>query len=114
MSDASKRGKNNRRRGQSGERELCGILTDELGTVVKRRLGQERDQGTDIHVGPFRIEVKRRKRIAGLYEWLQQADAVSGEVGTSGVPIVALRADGEGWLAVMRLEDWLTFARGEL
>jgi hypothetical protein len=106
MADASKRGRNNRRRGQLGEREVCALLREALGTDVRRQLGQERDGGTDVHVPGFRFEVKRRKAVAGLYAWLEGAD-----VG-NGLPVVALRADGREWLAVMRFRDWSSIALG--
>ncbi len=105
--EAQRRGRNNRRRGQAGERELAGILQDNLGFAVKRNLGQERDSGHDINVPGFSIEVKRRKRVAGLYEWLEQASN-----GPS--PTVMIRADGKDWLAVMRLNDWIQLARDEV
>src|SRR5271165_3464330 len=105
----SRRGKGNRRRGQVGERELCALLSDAFGQVVKRKLGQARDSGHDIDLPPFRIEVKRRKRIANLYEWIMQArhPDKSDPFGWHGVPIVALRADGKDWLVVMQMHDFL-------
>ena len=112
--DASTRGRNNRRRGQSGEREVCALLSDALGVKVKRALGQERDRGTDIlECAPFAIEVKRRTRIANLYEWIAQANKPK-YLTDDPIPVVALRADGKGWLAVMRFSDWLTLAREEI
>jgi hypothetical protein len=103
-------GRRNRQRGQEGEREVCAILTDNLGRVIKRALGQERDKGTDIlEVPPFAIEVKRRSKIALLYEAIAQAHH-----NESVVPVVALRADGKGWLVTMRLQDWCKLAREEI
>lgn len=49
-----------RRKGATGEREVCHILTDELGEKVTRRINQARDSGCDIEVGAYNIEVKRR------------------------------------------------------
>ena len=72
-------------------------------------MGQARDSGTDIHIGPFAIEVKRRKRIANLYEWLEQA-----KLPGKPLPAAMIRADGKKWLVVMELEDWARLARGEL
>lgn len=95
-----------RRKGAAGEREACKALADEFGLSVARNLDQTRDGGTDIHLGPFQIEVKRRKRIGGLYEWLGQA---KGEL-----PTLMLRADGKGWLVVMEFDKWARLARGEL
>jgi len=105
----SRQGRASRRRGAGGERELCALLNDAFGTSCKRLLGQARDSGHDIDLPPFRIECKRRKRIANLYEWLEQADTV-----LQARPVVMLRADGKGWLVVMRLEDWATIAREEI
>lgn len=123
---ASAIGKRNRQRGQEGEREVCSILADALGRPVKRALGQERDRGTDILcIDPFRIEVKRRKAIANLYDWIMQAGAISiDELDNESysalcsnrkfIPTVALRADGKDWLVVMRLPDWIKLAREEV
>lgn len=105
MAEASSRGRNNRRRGQATERELCGLLADYLGVTVTRNLGQERDGGTDVHAIGYNFEVKRRKAIANLYEWLAQADT-----GT-GTPVAACRADGKEMLIVMRFSDWAKLAR---
>ena len=95
-----------RRKGAGGEREVCALLNSEFGTNAARNLDQARDGGTDIHLGPFQIEVKRRKRVGNLYEWLGQA---KGEL-----PTLMLRADGKRWLVVMDFEHWARLARGEL
>lgn len=111
--------KSQRTKGAGGERELCALLSDAFGQTVKRKLGQARDSGHDIDLPPFRIEVKRRKRIAGLYDWLEQADPMSPLVypgASKGLffPVVALRADGKDWLVVMRLRTWMRLAREEI
>lgn len=103
-------GASQRRKGASGEREFAQILSDEMGFAVKRNIGQSRDGGDDITVCQFRFEVKRRKGIA-VHEWVDQATRASGP---SDIPVVACRADGKGWLIVMRLEDALPMIRGEL
>jgi hypothetical protein len=103
------RGRRNRQRGQEGEREVCQILTDALGVQIKRLLGQERDGGVDIKVGPFAIDCKRKKRVAQLYEWMKDA-----LMAVNGTPVIALRADGQKWLVVMELDDWITLAREEI
>lgn len=98
-----RRGKNNRRRGQAGERELVGMIRDDFGIAHRgRNLGQERDGGSDIELGPWSVEVKRRKRLSGLYEWLQNAD------------LAAIRADGQGWLVVMPWQLFVKLAREEV
>ena len=86
---------------------MCALLSQAFGRKVQRALGQERDKGTDIlSVSPYRIEVKRRKRIANLYDWLDQARGWTPE-GTVATPVVALRGDDRTWLVVMTMADWL-------
>jgi Holliday junction resolvase len=99
-----------RRKGANGENELARILSDHFGRVVKRTLGQARDGGHDIETPPFRWEVKRRKAIA-VYDFIEQAAEACQDGAT---PVVAMRADGKGWLVLMRLEDALPLIRGEL
>jgi hypothetical protein len=80
-----------------GEREIVALIREGFGIEHKgRNLGQERDGGTDVKLGPWKLEVKRRKRVANLYEWLQEAD------------MVCVRGDGKGWLVVM---PWALFER---
>ena len=103
MSDPATRGRNNRRRGQSGEREVVGLIRDDLGLHLKgRNLGQERDSGHDVNLGHLRVEVKRRKKVANLYEWLENSD------------IAMLRADGKGWLVVMEWPLFVKLSREEI
>lgn len=103
-------GAKSRRKGADGERELVSKLRDLFGIAVDRRLGQARDSGNDVHVGPFAIECKRRAQAEFLYAAMRQCK----EGCEQRIPVVALRADGERWLAVMDLEDWAMLARGEL
>lgn len=99
----SQQGKNNRRRGQDGEREVVALIRADFGMEHKgRNLGQERDGGEDVRLGPWDVQVKRRKKIAMLYECLEAAD------------IVALRADGKGWLVAMPWELFVKLAREEI
>lgn len=100
-----------RLKGAQGERELCGILSDALGTVVRRTLGQARDGGHDIETQKFRWEVKRRQKIA-VYDFMDQIEVAC--AGTDKVPIVAMRADGRDWLVMMRLDDAIMLVRNEL
>ena len=95
--DHKKQGRNNRRRGQDGEREIVALVREHFGIALEgRRLGQERDGGHDVDIGPLKAQVKRRKRVAGLYEWLEGAD------------LATIRADGKDWLVVM---PWPLFAK---
>lgn len=99
---------NSRRKGARGENDACKLLAAEFGLNVKRKLGQARDSGTDILDLPgFSIEVKRRAKVAGLYDWLGQAVEVAGAT----APVLMLRADGQPWLVVMGFYDWAKLAR---
>lgn len=104
--------KSQRTKGANGERELCRILSDELGTVVKRNLSQTREGGCDIVLGPYNVEVKRRARIGQIYDWIEQAEASCVDTGRK--PVVICRADGKGWLAVVRLPQWIEAAREDI
>mgnify|MGYP003348093790 CR=1 FL=1 len=97
-------------RGASYEREVSKTLSERLGTKVTRVLGQARDGGSDIDLGPFMIECKRRRKIA-LYEWMEQA-IVSAD--GKKIPVVVCRGDGKKSLAVFLLDDAITLMQNEL
>lgn len=100
-----------RTKGAQFERETAATLSAELGTVVKRKLGQARDGGDDMEAGPFRIECKRRAGIA-VYEWLEQC-AAAAQPGQ--VPIVIARADRKAdSIVILRLTDFIPLMRGEM
>lgn len=104
--------KSQRNKGAGFEREVAGILSDALGTVVKRNLAQSRggaSEGPDITVGPFAIECKRRASIA-VYDWLDQAARDAGDK----VPIVVARADGRKPIVIMSLDAAIPMIRGEI
>lgn len=97
-----------RRKGAAAERELANLLQDALGTVVQRRLGQERDGGHDIQLGnEVAVQVKRQER-SSPHTWLDQAqdDAPEGML-----PAVAWRPSRRGWVVMMDLEHWVKLAR---
>ena len=97
-------------RGASYEREVCKALSDALGSKVTRVLGQARDGGSDIDLGPFMIECKRRRKIA-IYEWMEQAK-VSSKGGK--MPVVICRGDGKESLVIFRLDDAIKLMQNEL
>ena len=99
-----------RRKGQQGEREAAAELTDQLELIVKRRLGQERDGGHDLVVGPCAVQVKRQER-ASLHAWLTQAENDASQ-GT--LPAVMWRPSRRGWVVCMSLEDWCQLVREAL
>lgn len=87
-----------RRKGQVGERECAELLSAEFGTVCKRTLDQPREGGSDINLGPFAVEVKRRKKL-GVHAWVKQAQkAVDGP---RRIPIVLARGDGQEWVGIV-------------
>lgn len=99
-----------RRKGACGENELAAILSEQLGRVVKRKLGQARDSGDDIQIEKFRIEVKRCQTLK-VPKWCKQAEEASG---AGEVPVVAFRRNGEPWRVILQLDDFLPMLRGEL
>jgi hypothetical protein len=103
------------------------VFSQALGRDFKRNIGQSRDGGNDIDVGPLVVEVKRRKSLKGLYDWFYQAAAAvktRRPAGTPGidfvgygellVPLVVARQDGGRWLAILDLDDFLTLTQEEL
>jgi hypothetical protein len=111
MTDASKRGRNARRKGAQWERDICGLIHDEFGIRVQRRTDGPRGHCEDVSLPPFSIEAKFYERIASL-KWLDQA-ATNAPIGT--LPVVVMRENGRTQPAVMM--PWWVFAqlaRGEL
>lgn len=106
--------KSQRTKGAAGEREFCKLLAEHGFPEPKRLLGQARDGGGDIPTPPLLWEVKRRKQIA-VYDFIKQAiDAVGNNTHGCKLPAVALRADGEEWLVLMRASDVLPLLREKL
>jgi Holliday junction resolvase len=108
--DENMTGRMSRNKGARGENELAKLLSDELGFVVKRKLGQARDGADDIEVGPYRIECKRQETLA-IMKWCRQVEACTkpGEI-----PTVVFRQNGEQWRVVLRLEHFLPLLREHL
>lgn len=104
--------KTQRDKGASFEREIAAILTNHLGVKIKRNLAQSRggiDEGSDLVVGPFAIECKRRASIS-VYAWLDQANRDAGDK----IPMVVARADGRRPIVIMDLQSALPLIGGEL
>lgn len=99
-----------RNKGARGENEVAAILTDELGFVVKRKLGQARDGADDIEVGPFRIEVKRRETLA-MMQWCKQIEACTPK---EQIPVVIYRQNGQPWRVTLKLEDFVPLMREKI
>lgn len=105
-------GASQRRKGSAGEREWCKLLAAYGFPEPKRLLGQARDGGGDVPTPPFLWECKRRAKSA-VYEFVRQAEAAVENHPNCPIPAVALRADGEEWLVVLRAKDILPLLRGE-
>jgi hypothetical protein len=103
-------GRGARNKGAAGEREVAKILTDNLGFVVKRNLGQARDGADDITIDKFRIEVKRKEALA-IDKWSAQVEACAkaGEV-----PVVVYRRSGQPWRVCLLLDDFIPMMRDQL
>lgn len=114
-------GRGKRNKGANGERELAGLLSDELGFAVKRKLGQARDGGHDIEIGRFLIEVKRQERLA-IEEWCKQVElscTTYSQINESGelrdpIPVVVFRRNGQPWRAVVPLNFLVKGIREDL
>lgn len=90
-----------RNKGQRGERELFGILSDLLGTCVRRNVDQARNGGADgMEVSGWAIECKRVE--SGFRaEWWSQAIDQAQRAGRR--PALAYRASRQPW----RVRLWL-------
>lgn len=92
-----------RRKGATAERELFGLLSDELGTVVKRNLSQTRGGGADtLDVPGWAIEVKRQEA-ESISAWWKQALEQAESSGRK--PILFYRASRQPWRAVVDLAE---------
>lgn len=102
-------GKASRDKGKRGERE-CAALLKAHGFDARR--GQQfngSDGSADVVGLPgFHIEVKRTEALR-IYEAMKQAedDARDGEI-----PLVLHRRNREGWLAILKADDFLEMIGG--
>lgn len=88
-----------RRKGAAAERELCKLLSDELGIEVRRNVDQARAGGADCLMVPgYAIEVKRREALSRPAWWRQAVDQ-SIRVGCE--PIVWYRQSRQPWRALV-------------
>lgn len=101
-------GKTQRVKGAAYEREVCAAFRDAWQVDAQRRLGQARDGGSDIEIGRFVIECKRRKSLTTLRTWYEQARRVSATRTDPAVPMVVCREDHGDSYVVLSLADFLT------
>lgn len=116
-------GKSQRTKGASYEREVCDAFTAALGLEKKitRNIGQARDGGNDIDIGPLVVECKRRKTLGTVYSWLQQAIVAASDSDDSSpyvtdgqidpsIPVVVARQDQGESIVILRFDDFITLA----
>lgn len=103
-------GRGRRNKGAAGERELAALLSEHLGFVVKRNLGQARDGADDLTVQHFRLEVKRQETLR-IDQWSEQVEACAqpGEI-----PVLMYRRNGQPWRVCLRLEHFIPMMRDQL
>jgi Holliday junction resolvase len=93
-----------RNKGASAERELFGMLRDELGLVVERNLSQTRGGGADcLSLPGIAIEVKRQETEWREAWWTQATE----QAGRTRIPVVAHRRSRQPWRFVVPL-TWVT------
>lgn len=103
-----------RRKGAAGERELAARLSEQLGVVVRRKLGAARDGGDDLDLGLqigalISVECKRCEQVR-LAEWLAQAHANAG----GRIAAVGHRKNGQDWMVILSLDDFCRLVREAL
>lgn len=99
---------------------MCDAFGEALGRKIQRNIGQARDGGNDIDIGPLVVECKRRKTLGTVYGWLNQAIAAlpkiagTGFVINSKIPVVVARQDQGESIVILRLTDFIDLARDEI
>ena len=100
-------------KGKCGEREAAAeLMTWWKLNGVRRSVQFCGGDGTaDLSgTGRLHVEVKRRRSIKTVTDWLEQAERDA--CATGNIPVVVFRQDGAGeWVAMMRLKDAPAFAR---
>lgn len=102
---------NSKQKGSRGERELVKFLKGVGFSAMRTQqyCGASEDSA-DVRVEElprFHFEVKRTERLQ-IYEAVKQAEGDA--VFSSKIPVVVHKKNREGWLAVMRIEDFLPLA----
>ena len=99
-----------RNKGQRGERELFGMLSDELGFVVKRNIDQIRAGGADcIEIPGWAVECKRCETL-NINAWWAQAEGQAEKLTSYQnrvLPILFYRQARQPWKAVINLNHIL-------
>ena len=95
-------------KGASYEREVMAVFSEAFGDTFRRILGQARDSGADGNVGRFRVECKRRARLATQASWYAQVKAATKE---GEIPLVVMREDHGENMVLLSLSHFLALTR---
>ena len=107
-------GSHSRRKGRTGEQELCRLLRAGLGIEVERNLLQSRAGGHDIELPGIGLEVKRAATVnaALVRVWWKQAVRQANHARLC--PALAYRADRQPWAVRLPLVALRPELLGEL
>ena len=104
---------NGKRKGKNGENELARILREYGYEDVRRSVqynGKEEDGQADLIGLPgIHIECKRTESFK-MYDAVNQA--VRDSEGKGEIPVVFHRRNKQGWVAIMRIEDFMHLYKG--
>lgn len=102
-----------KRKGDNAEREIAGILTDQLGIRVRRKLGAGRadDEGDMDGLHDVTIEVKSYADVARAVR--DGLDDATREQTNAATPygVAFIRRPGGRWFAAMTIEQWCSLYR---
>lgn len=101
-------GKMSRNKGQRGEREVHSLLSDLLGTVVKRNINARQGDPDGLDVPGFAVEVKFTE--TWLESYWEQAKAQAVKYGRS--PVLFWRRSRQPWTVYLDPADIGPFIRG--
>jgi len=103
--------KRSRTKGAAFEREIASWFNLRFsGLGAARRLGQARDSGHDLDVGPWVIECKRRKTLGTVEAWLRQAADAARE--SERPYAVVARSDGGQPFVILPLTSFMGLLGG--
>lgn len=94
-------GKLSREKGKAGERELFGLLSDLLGTVVKRNVNARKGDCDSLDLAGWACEVKRCETWEELY-WNQAVDQAKR---CDRRPVLFFRASRRPWVVMVDFAD---------
>jgi hypothetical protein len=98
-------GASSRRKGQTGEREVCKLIRDALDIDASRNLDQTREGGSDIMSIPgYALEVKKHAAVSQgkISKWWEQAVRQAIECGRT--PVLFYRIPSSTWRVVLAMD----------